>query len=56
MNKHTRDAMPQALQEYLEENPFLSETVKEIVSGRTASERAKSLGYLLWTIGQVKQF
>ena len=55
MNKRTRDAMPQALQKYLQENPFLSETVKEIVSGRTASERAVSLAYLLWMIGQVKQ-
>jgi hypothetical protein len=56
VNKRTRDAMPPTLQEYLEKEPFLTETVKRIVSGRTASERAKSLTGLLWMIGQVKQF
>jgi hypothetical protein len=56
MNKRTRDAMPQALQEYLDREPILARTIGNIVSGRTASERSTSLMHLLWMIGQVKQF
>jgi len=53
MNIRTEQALTEGLRTYLAENPFLTGTVREIVSGRTLSDRSRALTYLLFTIGQI---